>query len=535
MIVRPAILHAIAVAIAIVAALSVLAFSNPNRLAHDQIVHGTFIARLDDPTAFQGDYLFGDDRIETHNNYFLYGAMQWLRDRLGHQELIYWYFLPVFVGTFTLGMYALLWYATRQWLASVLGALTANLYVPYIFMASWGLAGPSEVGSREVFTMFVPLLFLGFVRGMLERRDWLLFATFAAVGILGNVHLISAFNFALILGLTLIFWGGITWQNIRRIAVGGALALAGAAPYLLAYNRYRHLLPTGLAGVDPAAYRAVVATVAAHTLPAGHWEGLWQWVGREWYLFWPLVAIFVIMLWLRRRAGEGDGLDRLSICFVGAVIAVNAFISISQWVKFYGFGAAPFFQIPRGMHFLYVVLFLFVGILLAQLIAWIRARVPSRRLVALSVAAIVLVAGFVALRGPWLAGRYRAYITPRFSYVTCDDGVYEAVRSLSHSGDVLLVDPDYFSAVRPCTRRAVVVLRRDNGIAYSLGPDRLSEWVRRYDEVKTAFASPETLLAVARRYGARFILSRTCAAVPGVVERYRHPANLNCVYQIGPS
>ncbi|MBI4099170.1 hypothetical protein HY442_01410, partial [Candidatus Parcubacteria bacterium] len=401
MTVRPALLHAVAVAIALVAAFSVLLFSNPNRLTHDQIVHGTFIARLDDPGAFQGDYLFGDDRIETHNNYFVYGAMQWLRDRFGHQELIYWYFLPVFVATLTIGMYALLWYATRQWLASVLGALAANLYVPYIFMASWGLPGPSEVGPREVFTMFVPLLFLGFVRGAIERRGGLLFGTFAAVGILGNVHLISAFNFALVLGFTFLLWGGLAWQNIRRLALGGAAALLGVFPHLIIYSRFRHLLPRGLAGIDPAAHREAILAVASHTLPLGHLKMFWQWAAVEWYLLWPFVAIFVFMLWRRRSADRP--LDRVSVRFVISVIAVNAVISASQWLKFFAFGRAPFFQIPRGMHFLYVVFFLFVGILLAQIIEWLRVRVPPRRLAAVSAAAIVLAVGFVAFRGPWLS------------------------------------------------------------------------------------------------------------------------------------
>lgn len=530
---RPAALHAIAGVLIALAGIAVLWFSHPQRITHDQIVHGTFIAKLNDPAAFQNDYLY-DERANLHNNFFVYRVLRWFSQELGSQELVYWLSLPVLFIVFALGMYALVWRVTRSWVASLATAFVANVHIPYIFMSSWGLPGPSEVGPREFFTMFLPWMALAFLVGFERRDDRYLAAVFFAAGLLGTVHLISAFNLVPVLLLAILVLEGWSWRTLRRLALFAFLALLGVAPYLAEYSRYVHLAPRGFVVPDPGEYAQAVMLVAPHTLPLGHWNMLWQWAVRQWWQTWPLAAIFAIVLWRSRR--DQKPVDRFMGVFAGSVIAVNVAISATQWVRWYLFGRMPFFQIPRGMHFLYLPFFLAAGILFAGAVRWARELLEDRRWRrALAVAGVgALAVGVFA--GPAAVVRYRERSAPAFSYRTCDDGPYRAIRQFSRPGDVLLVDPSAFSVVRACTGRAVVVLQRDGGVAYSLGADRLLAWFRRYQTVSAVFReAPERLPELARAYGARFVLSRTCAPVAGAVLRYRHPSQLNCVYQVGPS
>ncbi len=522
--------HLIPVLTLVFIGVSLLAFSNPNRLTHDHIVHGTFVVKLSDPAAFTGDYLYGDPRIETHDNFFVYRALRWLAAKVGSLEVVYWYALPVLFILFSVGMYALLWTLTQERFASFLTALVANLHIPYVFMSSWGLSGPSEVGPKEVFTAFLPFIFLLLFLGMRTQRTALVMVAFFVAGFLGNVHPISAFYFVPMFVLALFIARGPSWETFRQVFLGAVLAVLGALPYLVTYWSVRWSVPSQVPISDPVAYAQAAMSVARHAFPAEHLAMLWQLAVQRWYLVWPFVAVFIWVLW--RRRGRWSFVEHFNLAFVFSVIAVSLVISVSQWVKWYAFGRAPFYQIPRGMHFLYLPLMLAVGIFLADVSTWFRREAsPRARQLAISLGVSLFVLAIPAV-GRWFWQSYDRAQHPQFSYRTCDDGPYVALRQRSRAGDVLLVDPDYFPVVRVCTARPVVVSRRDNGVAYSLGPDRLIEWARRYEEVQAAFQAPETLPAMARRYKARFILSRTCVPVSGATVIYRHPNNLNCVYEL---
>ncbi len=512
--------------------------ARPNRLAHDQIIHGTFVKRISSPGSFERDFLFGTNRIQLHSNFFLYDFLAWLTARAGDQEIIYRYGVPFLFIVLTLGMYWLVWYFTRSALASFLGALIANTYVPYFFLSVWGLPGPTAVGPKDIYNLAVPPLFLLFFLGLSRADHRLLALAFFIAGAAGNIHIVSAFNLVLIFALATLFTWGISRRTLATLFLLGILALAGAAPFLVVRSQYLGIDadPFG-ASFSAGEYRDAIAAAAPHVMLSGRWGVLVKTLWTDGYLVWPFVITFLAGLRIRLRRGAERAypdLERISLRFIYAVLAVNITISLIQITLLYGFGRAPFYQEPRGMHFLYVVFMLYTGFLVHELITLVTRHV-SRRLMMRLVGAGALVLFVTAVAAyPSLMRWYRGYRALPYSFRTCSDGVYEALRSRVRPHDLVLIDPDSFYHLRICTGAGIVVSKRDRGIAYELGDPYLVEWYRRWNTVREAFDhAPDRLDDIAKAYSARFVAARYCQPVTHAKLIYKEPhANLNCIYEL---
>lgn len=522
--------RAVVYAFIAVAGLTLLFFARPNRLTHDQIDRKLVVMAEAQPNPFSEDYLLGSPKRVLVNNHFAFQFFAWMGRLFGSDELGHWALMPVVFTIFTIGFFELTYAITGKILVSLAVAVAANLH-QHVFTAEWGLPGPSNLDPWVFAQALVPYLFLAFYRATGESRAGPMLFVFAGAGLLGNIHILTAFNFIGVAALTYLIRQGVRWQTVATVAAGVALAVLVSAPFLATH--YQPDL-THLTNFDPAndEQRAAVLAIAHHVTPAGLWRSLTYWLGERWWTIWPLVAA---MVWVRsqhRRQGGLTSFDRFGFAFIIGTVAFNLGFALLQLARLSILHQLPFWNQPRGVQYVYLVLFPYAGLALAML--WGRLRpwlTPARRLAgacALAIAALAL--GWRAW--PWLQARYQWHVAAPYSYRTCDSDIYRFFETAGLPAGPVLHDPDAWSAMRICTRRAVVVQGRDRGFAYSLGSDTMLEWYRRYQAANRAYRQGgAALLEVARRFGARIVVSRQCLALPAAAaSRQTKISQEGCVY-----
>lgn len=522
----------------VVLGLLLLFFSNPNRLAHDQIHHKTAILSYENPGIFNGDFLWGDPRSQLTDNYYPFLFFGWLNSFTGGDEMTRWLLLPIIFVVFTIGFFELLFVFSGNLVISLIIAIAANFHIPNTFTAEWGLPGPSELDPWAFYQMFLPVLYFLLVAAIIKSRKILLYITFAFAGLLANLHIISAFYFITPALLTFLLVRGLKKVTIGPAVIAGFLSLLFSLPFLLRHYLAGVAPGTSFDPSDPVIYTAIKESAFHVTLP-GRYVNALPWLKDYWFTIWPLIGIFLFILWQHRRLAAGDSQrlqDKISVFFVASVISVNVAFSALQIFRYLFLHQLPFWNEPRGLQYVYLVLLPYAAIFLVWLWSVVQRWFTFQRTI-LAIIGLVAVglAAFVRLQ-PWLGQKYLKHITPRFSYRTCDSNLYRAIASLTLPDGVILQDPDYWSAFRICVRRPVVVQGRERAFAYTLGTDMLLEWYRRYHEAVRAFqVGGDELLRVAKKYDSRIIVSRTCVPVdPEQLALREEVAGEGCIYITKP-
>ncbi|TSC76667.1 MAG: hypothetical protein G01um101431_800 [Parcubacteria group bacterium Gr01-1014_31] len=500
-------------------ALLLLFFSNPNRLAHDQIDHKLFFMLYDEPGLFADDYLWGSERRKLVDNRYSFAVIKRLGQWSGSDEIARWLLVPIAFFVFTIGMFELAKIATNEYFFSYGVAVLSNIHIPHVLSAEWGLPGPSEIDPWVFYQSLTPFILVLFCKGVVQRNEWMVLLAFAISGFLGNIHIISAFYLVGILTISYIVSRGTNIINILKSLIYALISVILSLPYVL-----RHIIdkiphPLSFNAKDPAAWEAI-NTIANHTTLRGRLANINAWVVGEWHLFWPFLLALVALLIIERkwRSNNVSTFSKFAVRFILATVFFNAAFSVLQIFRLYVLHQLPFWNEPRGMQLIYFVLFPALGLLGARL--WQRAQAWwsfERQLIAIAI--VVLTVGLgVRVSLPLLTERYRVHITPRYSFDTCDAQLYRTFNRESLPRGPVLIDPGYWSAFRICTRRAAVVQNRDKAFAYSQGADTMMEWYRRFNEANAAFASGgEQLLQTAKKYQSRVIVSRYCVSLPAIV------------------
>lgn len=564
-----ALIHLWVVAVLALGALLLLFIANPNRLAHDQIDHKIFLMTYAEPDQFAGDYLLGTPKRALVDNRYSFQFIGWLANLMGSDELVRWVLVAPVFFVFAVGMYAVCWYFTRTVLASLLTAVVANVHLVPVFVAEWGLPGPTELDPWTFAQAWYPLLFLLYYVGERRRDDRLILLSVVLAGVLGNLHIITAFNVIGIFLLTYVWLRRFRPNSLRRAFSFGLLAVATSLPYLLLYYGKNIDHVTAFDPANPNAWAAINA-IAPHVTALGKLTLLRIWLVDYGYVLWPLLAVYVWIVGAGDRnvassnviaspreailsingiatasRGETPGNDseqkgaedwaffrRLSVTFLLATLAFNAAFSLLQLFRLVVLHRLPMYNEPRGIQLGYIIFFIALGVLFARISAWVSRRLTFGWRIAGLLAVTVIGLGAVRIVEPTLAARYRAHLNPGYSWHTCDSQLYREFNRLNLPSGLVLQDPDFWSAFRICTGRPVVVQGRDRSFAYSLGSDTMLEWFGRYQEAATAFKTGgDTLLTTAKKYGARIIVSRFCISVIADQLSQRHEVSgEGCIY-----
>ncbi|MFW6146396.1 MAG: hypothetical protein ACOC7R_03585 [Planctomycetota bacterium] len=148
------------------------------------------------------------------------------------------------VFVFAVGMYALIWRQCRSWPLAVYGAVMALVVIHLADPVHWGLGPRWTVTPATVALAAVPWAVLGLLRW---GDDPAVLWVFLGVGLLGNIHLVTATNLALVFAIVVIGRGP---GSPRRwlLAVAALVCAAGAASGVF---RYQTVQAAAVSGADP--------------------------------------------------------------------------------------------------------------------------------------------------------------------------------------------------------------------------------------------------------------------------------------------
>lgn len=517
------ILHGLAgTAVGLLAVILLFYFSQPQRLAHDQIIHRWYMIANEKPQIFEGDYLLGTGKYKVEDNYYAYSFYKWLGKQIdpfwpegGGDELARWVLVPMVFFVFTSGMYGLLYFFTKNFWVSLPVAILANVHIVPVFVAEWGLPGPTGLDPWTLVFAFYPLLFLGFYRGIAEHREKLVLLAFLGTGILGNLHILTTFYLVGIFILTYLLIKKISLTTLFRCGVYGIISVAASLPFLLKYASADLELTRKFDPQNPIFYELIDA-IAPHVTLGGRLATLKIWLVDQWYFIWPglLLICFIILYYRRMNKLQNERFfGKFSLVFIVSTLLLNATFSLYQIVRFYFLSELPMFNEPRGIQLMYIVFFISLVITLNILYGYLKPFVLRRKLLfwIMTILVVLAISYSAASRVVALS---KQKTTPRFLFLTCDAEMYRRLNHVLKPQDVILVDPAQYSAIRVCTKHPVVVQSRDRGSAYDQGSDTALEWFTRFREVSKAFKiGGEELLTVAKKYNARVIVSRQCVEV----------------------
>lgn len=153
--------------------------------------------------------------------------------------------VPILTMLYLCGMYALLYRQCLNWSVSAFVAVLSSAVVSGPGQWHWGVGSLGSVTPDALCLSVTPLVMMAYLR---YARQWQVMLVFGFVGLMGNVHLLTAINLTIILGLV-----HAARERFRLSAVPmllGALACAGIgmAPYLAYYFAQRQeASPEGVA------------------------------------------------------------------------------------------------------------------------------------------------------------------------------------------------------------------------------------------------------------------------------------------------
>lgn len=231
--------HALAVIVfAVVAAFyGYSAFHDPN-LSHTQVELATGALKSHQDALYKHDLIFGQTGLWKTNSPILYGLldMTLVPTAFRDPSLPFRLMTGVLAMIYLCGMYALLY---RQCMSWSVAAFVAVLSTPVIYSlggAFWGIGALGSCTPRGFCVAVTPLILLAYLRYRTQTR---LPLVFVAIGLLANIHLVSAMNLTIVLLIVYLAEGRFALNRLPMIFWCALGSLAAALPYVLYYMALR--------------------------------------------------------------------------------------------------------------------------------------------------------------------------------------------------------------------------------------------------------------------------------------------------------
>jgi len=465
-------------------------------LSSDQVNIATLLLKYREPSLFPGDPAL---RLLDFYPKTYVGVLDLVVSATGGVKRALLCLGAVLALVFAAGMYLLLYDATGdRWIAAVLAV--AALWFRAAFGGSeWQVLDFGAFLPRTITLAMAPWLLLACGRAV---GRWSLVGLFAALGIAANFHPLSAMFLAMAFGVALLLIGGRRARHVAILAVSVVVFWAAAAPYFLEIRRAVRAAGEAAATSVAAPSPELIEEVMKARTPAlffPHWRTI-RWVA--FYLVVP-AAVGAWGFWTRRRRFADR--DRAAVAFFAGVLVVaiggTAFLAFLR--ASFGFGKAVIFM--RAFKLVYLPLWVFCAWAVEEL--WKRRGGRAARLGAVAVCAVLLFppSGLeYAVR--WV--KYGGKIPTRPSLELDRDfrAVCDWARENTDRSDKFLV-PAQWHIFRLLARRSAVATSKEVSLVMYDPPAGVAAY-ERWRAVLDAYASrsPDRLIEVAKRYGARYIL-----------------------------
>jgi len=216
-----------------------------------QVNIATAALKRHEPDLFAADPVFGESGLWKFHTPVFQGLLEIVLVPTDYQEpmLPFRAITGVLIMVYLAGMYGLLYRQCRSWSVSAFVAVLSSTVTYALGRAFWGVGSLASISPQTFCMAAVPLVVLAFLRysGLSTRRPvparargarpWRLLLVFGVVGLLGNLHLVTAMNLTAV--LLVVYLGRRRFApSAWAMAVGcGLSALAGALPYAWYYFR----------------------------------------------------------------------------------------------------------------------------------------------------------------------------------------------------------------------------------------------------------------------------------------------------------
>ena len=198
----------------------------------DQHVYNLLVVKTLDPGLFQRDLLYRHDPSLLHVPWFI-ELQTALARRLGGdpEAALVWLAWPI-GALFLAGHYTLFRAVSGSPLAAGLAALGALTVRNSLGGEFWGFDGTKSAATRTIVAGLSPLLLLLFLRWR-GRRSFPAF--FLVLGLLFNVHPVSAYHLAQVTAVAHLWMDRLSRRALMQVAAGVALFVAGTLPYTVPF------------------------------------------------------------------------------------------------------------------------------------------------------------------------------------------------------------------------------------------------------------------------------------------------------------
>lgn len=397
---------------------------------------------------------------------------------------------------YLLGMYLLLLRQTHNApmaaLLAVMSVAIFSLKRPY-----WGVGPIFAVTPATLYLAFVPLLVLGFVQ---LRRRWSITGVFFLAGLCGNIHLTSAINLVLVMGIALLLLERFRGRAWALAGLSGAAAALGAAPAIYHYAATFGAAGISLPEMSIAQLRSILQLTGSNVLYPEPLTQVLRWLPLAVLLAAPAAIILT-------RAGRYRVRDLGAWLWLLGAAGIVAFVlhGVSQFVGWRLSTLPPvieFFDAFRLAMLPLYVLFAQAMINLIRLArrnrAWVRAGLAA------------LVVGY--LGSSYNARPIRHMVRDAVAALAEKEPLRsdrgdkrERLRSIARwAGRDAHTPPDATflcgeAEIRLYARRSVLFCPADVRYLYHLAPQRLAQWAENLRTQRTLLNPPEGTPADADR------------------------------------
>lgn len=464
-----------------------------DQVSDSQINIASAAVKRHDPGSFPHDPVFGERQLWRFHTPAFQGLMELVLVPTDYQDLM----LPfrALAGIVTMvylcGMYALLYWQCRSWSVAAFVAVLSTRYIETLGGGMWGVGPLQAVTPTGLCLAVVPLVLLAFLRYSEPRAadsgsaQWRLLLVFAAVGMMGNLHLVTAMNLTIVLLIAYVARQRFSPRCLPMAIGCGLAALVAALPYAWYYFSLRATMGRG----DPEPALAAVREALQIGQLAVFYPGMLK-VLLDWRL---LVAALVLVVPAAAVLGRVERFRAENVGVWVALAGGSLFAALglhgaSQFAGWAMGAPPPVIDFPQASSLLMPPLY----VLLAQALTSLFRLVRTHRALIRWACAILLGAWLIPADNLRVARHMVADLATAFmdeadkpAYVVRykDHGArgreLEAIGRWACLRDKSLYITDH-SDFRVLARRPIVAAPNDARYFCYLTPGRLDWWVRRY-------------------------------------------------------
>ncbi len=467
------------------------------RLSDTQAYMATAALKYNDQSLYPSDPIFGDSKLWKFHTPAMQKVLNLVLRPTGYADvtLPFRVLAGAMVLVYLINMYALLFYQCRSWSVACFTAILSTAVIYTVRRSYWGIGSLTSVTPWALALALVPLLVLLYLK---YCQDWpRVVLVFAAIGLVGNVHLVLAMTLALILGIVYIARHRFRPGAWLVAGLCGLAALIAALPYARYYFQLRStFLPAGIQTPVSVAHETYRLSDFLILYP-GMLLDILGWVT---LVVLVLVIPAVVVFWRLERYRVRD--MSFWMWFIGGALLVGLGLhGASQLVGYMAGTAPPVIDFAQALTLIMLPLY----VMLAQALTNLFRLAPTHRLV-LRLGCAAVMAGwlipsdnFRLVRGAVMdsatmtmpeAEKPRSVQRHHEDFLRnkeMDAIAYWAREKTSRSTVFITDDLDF----RMHSRRSVAICPKDDKYLYYLAPWRLEHWLKMMNRQKQLLHRPE--------------------------------------------